>query len=484
MADVTWSGRVVRPGPARPARPRPGGTGVIRHGLLPDLPAPSPRRSSGAPADRSAAGCRTPPARAQELGEVRPDQRTTRSRAGDLKDSSIIGADIGATCRLTGADLADGAVGRGHLARARSDEVDVVYISSTDGTVTLFDEAGIGTIAFGAHVLAGLRGQLLRDGRTVAGPGRLVRLGAVPRAGRGRGRRAARRCRDGLRLDDTAHADEGAGFGDAVRLRRRPCSRRLHQGRLRRHRQLHCAARAGGLHRRRAGWSVPLHRASLAGAHGLPASGVATAIGLTTGPFVRRSPPFGLRSDTCQIQARTSDLGEELVRLASADNFRDVAGVDEAYVAADGVPLRRGVAFRSNELQLSDADAHSVADARGGRGLRPPPRPRGRGAPRRSPSPAPTWHHLEVKGIPMDAVSNLEDPRGGDRGHARGLPQLRRQGRRARGVLRAADPDRRRRRRAPLPLHRRQGPDRLGLGACCCTSPVSTTTTILAPTTC
>ena len=39
-----------------------------------------------------------------------------------------------------------------------------------------------------------------------------------------------------------------------------------------------------------------------------------------------------------------AEIGEELVRLASADNFRDVAGIDTPYVAADGVPLRRGVA--------------------------------------------------------------------------------------------------------------------------------------------
>ena len=52
-----------------------------------------------------------------------------------------------------------------------------------------------------------------------------------------------------------------------------------------------------------------------------------------------------------------AELGEELVRLASADNFRDVTGPDAAYVAADGTPLRRGVAYRSNELQLTDADA-------------------------------------------------------------------------------------------------------------------------------
>jgi len=102
-----------------------------------------------------------------------------------------------------------------------------------------------------------------------------------------------------------------------------------------------------------------------------------------------------------------TDLGEELVRLASADNFRDVAGVDTAYVAADGVPLRRGVAFRSNELQLSDADAHSVSslgvtavyDLRHDHEVEAHPD---------VPVPGAEWHHLEVKGIPMDAVSNLE----------------------------------------------------------------------------
>jgi len=100
-------------------------------------------------------------------------------------------------------------------------------------------------------------------------------------------------------------------------------------------------------------------------------------------------------------------LGEELVRLASADNFRDVAGIDTAYVAADGLPLRRGVLFRSNELQLSDADAASVGalgvtavyDLRHDHEVEAHPD---------VPVPGAAWHHLEVKGIPMDAVSNLE----------------------------------------------------------------------------
>jgi len=46
------------------------------------------------------------------------------------------------------------------------------------------------------------------------------------------------------------------------------------------------------------------------------------------------------------------EFGEELVRLASADNFRDVTG--PGYVSADDTPLRAGVFFRSNELGLTD----------------------------------------------------------------------------------------------------------------------------------
>jgi protein-tyrosine phosphatase len=102
-----------------------------------------------------------------------------------------------------------------------------------------------------------------------------------------------------------------------------------------------------------------------------------------------------------------AEIGEELVRLASADNFRDVAGIDTAYVAADGVPLRRGVLFRSNELQLTEADAASVAalgvthvyDLRHDHEVEAHPD---------VPVPGASWHHLEVKGIPMDAVSDLK----------------------------------------------------------------------------
>jgi len=103
-----------------------------------------------------------------------------------------------------------------------------------------------------------------------------------------------------------------------------------------------------------------------------------------------------------------ADLGEELVRLASADNFRDVTGPGAAYTAADGRSLRRGVIFRSNELQLTAADAESLArlgitaiyDLRSDHEVEVHPDVAVPGA---------TWTQLEVKGIPMEAVSDLAD---------------------------------------------------------------------------
>jgi len=103
-----------------------------------------------------------------------------------------------------------------------------------------------------------------------------------------------------------------------------------------------------------------------------------------------------------------ASLGEELVRLASADNFRDVTGPDAAYTAADGRPLRRGVAYRSNELQLSHTDVESLGllgvgaiyDLRTDHEVEAHPDVEVPGA---------VWRHLEVKGIPMEAVSDLAD---------------------------------------------------------------------------
>jgi protein-tyrosine phosphatase len=45
---------------------------------------------------------------------------------------------------------------------------------------------------------------------------------------------------------------------------------------------------------------------------------------------------------------------DEYLRLASADNFRDVAGT--GYATTDGGKLRTGVFYRSNDLRLTDVD--------------------------------------------------------------------------------------------------------------------------------
>lgn len=105
-----------------------------------------------------------------------------------------------------------------------------------------------------------------------------------------------------------------------------------------------------------------------------------------------------------QSAART---GEELVRLASADNFRDVAGTGPGHPTRDGGRVRRGVLYRSNELQLTDADARSLADLgltvvhdlRGDHEVEAHPD---------VPVPGATWHHVAVGGIPLDRVAALE----------------------------------------------------------------------------
>lgn len=77
-----------------------------------------------------------------------PQIKNGAVKSVDLKNSSVTGTDV-KDGSLGGADLADGSVGPADLARGTADQVKVVYISSTDGTVTLFDEPGIGTITFG-----------------------------------------------------------------------------------------------------------------------------------------------------------------------------------------------------------------------------------------------------------------------------------------------------------------------------------------------
>ncbi len=49
---------------------------------------------------------------------------------------------------------------------------------------------------------------------------------------------------------------------------------------------------------------------------------------------------------------------DEYLRLASADNFRDVAGT--GYATSDGGRLRTGVFYRSNDLRLTDVDLDAL----------------------------------------------------------------------------------------------------------------------------
>ena len=106
------------------------------------------------------------------------------------------------------------------------------------------------------------------------------------------------------------------------------------------------------------------------------------------------------------MTAEKTQMGEELVRLASADNFRDVAG--PGYTTTDGTTLRSGVFFRSNELQLVDDDTHAlrelgigaIYDLRDAHEVEAHPDVVVPGA---------TWHHVEVVGIPPGAGAELPD---------------------------------------------------------------------------
>ena len=102
------------------------------------------------------------------------------------------------------------------------------------------------------------------------------------------------------------------------------------------------------------------------------------------------------------------ELAGELFRLASADNFRDVAGPGAGYPTVDGCRVRRGVFYRSNELQLTSDEIldatglglTDVLDLRTGEEVAAHPD---------AVLPGATWHHLDVLGIPMDDVVSLED---------------------------------------------------------------------------
>ncbi|WP_188111441.1 tyrosine-protein phosphatase [Nocardioides antri] len=97
---------------------------------------------------------------------------------------------------------------------------------------------------------------------------------------------------------------------------------------------------------------------------------------------------------------------DEILRLSSADNFRDVAG--PGYATVDGAQVRRGVYYRSNELRLTEADHGALA----GLGLRAVLDLRSKPEIERHPDveiPGATWHNFDVSGIPMAAVVELRD---------------------------------------------------------------------------
>ncbi|WP_188113378.1 tyrosine-protein phosphatase [Nocardioides humilatus] len=99
---------------------------------------------------------------------------------------------------------------------------------------------------------------------------------------------------------------------------------------------------------------------------------------------------------------------DEILRLASADNFRDVAG--PGYATHDGARVRRGVFYRSNELQLTESDHGAIADL----GLRAICDLRSQGEIDHHPDaaiPGATWMNFDVSGIPMDEVAGLRDRR-------------------------------------------------------------------------
>jgi protein-tyrosine phosphatase len=103
-----------------------------------------------------------------------------------------------------------------------------------------------------------------------------------------------------------------------------------------------------------------------------------------------------------------TDAPTELLRLASADNFRDVAGPGTGYPTRDGGRVRRGTFYRSNELQLTDEDAASLA----GLGIRAIHDLRGAMEVEAHPDvevPGATWEHVEISGIPTEMVEGLAD---------------------------------------------------------------------------
>lgn len=94
-----------------------------------------------------------------------------------------------------------------------------------------------------------------------------------------------------------------------------------------------------------------------------------------------------------------------LPRLASLDNFRDVAGSGTGYPTKTG-SFRRGILFRSNRVEASDADAAvleglgltAIHDLRESHEIDNHPNRAVPGA---------VWHHHPVEGVPQKIVAAL-----------------------------------------------------------------------------
>jgi len=103
------------------------------------------------------------------------------------------------------------------------------------------------------------------------------------------------------------------------------------------------------------------------------------------------------------------DLARELFRLASADNFRDLAGTGAGHPTVDGGRVRRGVFFRSNELQLTDEDTLDLTGL-GLTGIHDLRVAEEVGAHPDAVVPGATWHGHPAPGVPMEEVAGLGSP--------------------------------------------------------------------------
>lgn len=120
--------------------------------------------------------------------------------------------------------------------------------------------------------------------------------------------------------------------------------------------------------------------------------------------FAHPSTTWPIGSVACPPRVSPVSGDEEYLRLASVDNFRDVAG--PGYATSDGGRVRTGVFYRSNDLRLTEDDhgllsglgLTAVIDLRSvvERSLHPDPEIPGAEA-----------LHFDASGVPMERLSDL-----------------------------------------------------------------------------